>query len=302
MFRDVYVGNKSPRDADGIFALSLTDFSGSESFSHFSPRVGAEYQYNADLMYYVSYTNGFKSGGFDMRANSAANPNATDPYQEETVDTFEAGMKSEWLDQRLRLNASIFHSSYDDMQVTVQRAVPNDVASQVLNAASADINGAEIEALFAATRNLELTMIVGYLDASFNEVEFFDPVSQNVVDVSDIWSFANTPELTATLASRYTLETGVGDFIFNANVAYRGETQIFEVPSVLDYGGYTLINVGVNWYSDDGNWDVSLQGKNLGDKQARIAGYNFPFLAGEQTVTGYYIDPRTVSLSLGYRF
>jgi iron complex outermembrane receptor protein len=302
MFRDVYLGEKAPRDTDGVAIASLTDFSGSESFSHFSPRVGAEYQLNPDLMYYVSYTNGFKSGGFDMRANSSVNPNATDPYQEETVDTYEAGIKSEWLKRRLRLNASIFHSSYDDMQVTVQRAVPNDVASQVLNAASADINGAEVEALFAATRDLELTMIVGYLDASFNEVEFFDPVAQATVDVSDVWGFANTPELTATLASRYTLETNMGDFVFNGNVSYRGATQIFEVPSVLDYGGYSLINVGVNWYSDNGNWDVSLQGKNLGDKQARIAGYNFPFLAGEQTITGYYIDPRTVSVSVGYRF
>lgn len=304
MYRNMYLGNKSPRDPviPGTLLQVQTDFSGSESFSHFSPRVGAEYQYNPELMYYVSYTDGFKSGGFDMRAVEISNPNATDPYQEETVDTYELGIKSEWLNQRLRLNAAVFHSSYDDMQVTVQRAVGNNVVSQVLNAASADINGAEFEALFAATRDLEISAIVGYLDASFNKVEYFDPVAQMVVDVSNIWEFANTPELTATLAGRYTLATEVGDFVFGANLAYRGATQIFEVPSVLDYGGYTLINVGVNWYSQDGHWDVSLQGKNLGDKQARIAGYNFPILAGETTVTGYYIDPRTVSLSVGYRF
>jgi iron complex outermembrane receptor protein len=304
MYRNLYLGYKGPRDiaAPGTLLQVQTDFSGSESFSHFSPRVGAEYQYSRDLMYYVSYTDGFKSGGFDMRAVEIVNPNATDPYQEETVDTYEFGIKSEWLEQRLRVNAAVFHSSYDDMQVTVQRAVGNNVASQVLNAASADINGAELEALFAATRDLEISAIVGYLDASFNKVEFFDPVSQSVVDVSDVWGFANTPELTATLASRYTVVTDFGDLVFNANVAYRGATQIFEVPSVLDYGGYTLINAGVNWYSKEGYWDVSLQGKNLGDKQARIAGYNFALLAREQTITGYYMDPRTVSLSVGYRF
>lgn len=304
MYRNMYLGYKGPRDpaAPGSLLQVQTDFSGSESFSHFSPRVGAEYQYNPDLMYYVSYTDGFKSGGFDMRAVEVVNPNATDPYQEETVDTYEIGIKSEWLDQRVRLNAAIFHSSYNDMQVTVQRAVGNNVASQVLNAASADINGAEVEALFAVTRDLEVSAIVGYLDASFNKVEYFDPTSQQVVDVSNIWQFANTPELTATLATRYTFVTDFGDIVFSGNLAYRGATQIFEVPSVLDYGGYTLINAGVNWYSQDGHWDVSLQGRNLGDKQARVAGYNFPILAGETTVTGYYIDPRTVSLSVGYRF
>ncbi|MFP3416291.1 TonB-dependent receptor, partial [Bacillus sp. SIMBA_074] len=73
-------------------------------------------------------------------------------------------------------------------------------------------------------------------------------------------------------------------------------------PSMLDYGGYTLFNAGVNWYSNDGHWDISLQGKNLGDKQARIAGYNFGVAALDTSVLGFYIDPRTVSLSVGYRF
>lgn len=301
VYRFVYLGTKLPRN-DGTAIAVQSDFTGNASFSHFSPRLGVEYQANRQLMYYGSYTNGFKSGGFDMRGNQSINPNAGDPYEPETVDTFELGMKSEWLNQRLRLNAAVFYSKYDDMQVTVQRAVGNNVASQVLNAASADIKGGEIEALFAVSRAFDVSVILGYLNASFNEVNFFDPTTQSVVDVSNLWSFANTPKTTATLAGRYTVETAVGDLVFTGNAAYRSATQIFEVPSVLDYGGYTLLNLGVTWYSQDGNWDLSLQGKNLGDKRARIAGYNFPLLAGEQTITGYYIDPRTFSLTVGYRF
>lgn len=307
VYRYVYAGYKFPRDTDGVYLATQTDFIGSESFSHFSPRLGAEYQYSRDLMLYGSYTNGFKSGGFDMRANQAINPDADEPYQEETVDTFEFGMKSEWLDQRLRVNAAVFMSSYDDMQVTVQRSVETapgvvTVASQVLNAASADINGVELEAQFAVTRDFDISMIVGYLDASFNKVEFFDPNQQQVVDVSNTWAFANTPDLTATLAGKYSIATEVGEFVFAASLAHRSATQIFEVPSVLDYGGYTVFNAGVNWYSNDGHWDVSLQGKNLGDKQARIAGYNFAGAVLDNSVLGFYIDPRTVSLSVGYRF
>ena len=171
-----------------------------------------------------------------------------------------------------------------------------------LQGISVTINGVELEAQFAVTRDFDINMIVGYLDASFNKVEFFDPNQQQVVDVSDVWAFANTPELTATLAGKYSIATDVGEFVITANMAHRSETQIFETPSMLDYGGFTLFIAGVNWYSNDGHWDISLQGKNLGDKQARIAGYNFALLAGEQTITGYYIDPRTVSLSVGYRF
>lgn len=140
VYRFVYLGYKRPRDEGTPIAVQ-SDFTGSESFSHFSPRLGFEYQSNDNFMWYGSYTDGFKSGGFDMRGNQSINPNAGDPYQEETVDTFEVGFKSEWNDRTLRLNAAAFTSSYDDMQVTVQRAVNNTVASQVLNAASADIRG-----------------------------------------------------------------------------------------------------------------------------------------------------------------
>ncbi|TXH94554.1 MAG: TonB-dependent receptor [Rheinheimera sp.] len=301
VYRYVYLGYKLPRNAATKIGTQ-SDFKGSESFSHFSPRVGFEYQANDSMMVYGSYTDGFKSGGFDMRGNQSVNPNAGDPYQPETVDTYELGLKSEWLDRRLRLNAAVFTSAYDDMQVTVQRAVNNTVASQVLNAASADINGIELEATAVATDALQFNLIVGYTDAKFNEVLFYDAVTKTTSDVSGLWSFANTPELTATLGGKYTVAMYGGELVLNANLSHRSETQIFELPSMLDYGGYTLFNAGATWYSADGHWDVSLQGRNLGDKITRIAGYNFPLLAAEQTITAYYGDPRTVSLSLGYRF
>ncbi|GGW70262.1 TonB-dependent receptor [Alishewanella tabrizica] len=307
VYRYVYSGYKFPRQPGGNRIGIQTDFQGSESFSHFSPRLGVEYQHSRDLMLYTSYTNGFKSGGFDMRANQAINPDGNKPYQEETVDTFELGMKSEWFNQRLRVNAAVFMAKYDDMQVTVQRSVETSpgtvtVASQVLNAANADINGVELEATFAVNRDFNLSMIVGYVDAAFNEVEFFDPNLQQVVDVSNIWSFANTPDLTATLAGTYSIATSFGEVVMTANMAHRGSTQIFEIPSLLDFGGYTVFNAGATWYSNDGHWDVSLQAKNIGDKQARIAGYNFAGPVLDNSVLGFYTDPRTFSLTVGYRF
>lgn len=301
VYRYVYLGYKLPRDTANKIGVQ-SDFTGDESFNHFSPRVGFEYQANDNMMMYGSYTDGFKSGGFDMRGNQSVNPNAGDPYQPETVDTFELGVKSELWDRRLRLNAALFTSAYDDMQVTVQRAVNNTVASQVLNAASADINGLELEAVAVASDALQFNLVLGYTDAKFNEVMFYDAVTKTTTDVSGLWSFANTPELTGTLGTKYTTALLGGELVFNANLYHRSETQIFELPSVLDFGGYTLFNAGATWYDASGNWDVSLQGRNLGNKETRIAGYNFPLLAGEQTITAYYGDPRTVSLTVGYRF
>ena len=302
VFRFMYLGNKHPRVSGGTILQVQTNFTNSASFNHFSPRVGFEYQATDSVMYYGSYTDGFKSGGFDMRAVKSLNPSADQPYQPETVDTFELGVKSEWFERRLRLNAAVFSSAYDDMQVTVQRAVGNNVASQVLNAASASIDGLELEATFAATDALQFNLILGYTDASFDEVRVFDVVTQSVIDVSNLWSFANTPKLTGTFGGKYIMAMAGGELVLNAAMSHRSDTQIFELPSMLDFGSYTLFNAGATWYAPDGHWDVSLQGRNLGNKEVRIAGYNFALLAGEQTITGYYADPRTVSLSVGYRF
>ncbi len=302
VYRNMYLGYKHPRVSGGTILQVQTDFKNSASFNHFSPRVGFEYQATDSVMYYGSYTDGFKSGGFDMRAVKILNPSADQPYQPETVDTYELGVKSEWFERRLRVNAAVFSSAYDDMQVTVQRAVGNNVASQVLNAASASIDGLELEATLAATDALQLNLIVGYTDANFDEVRVFDVVTKSVVDVSNLWSFANTPKLTGTFGGKYTMPMAGGELVLNAALSHRSETQIFELPSMLDYGSYTLFNAGATWYAPDGHWDVSLQGRNLGNKEVRIAGYNFALLAGEQTITGYYADPRTVSLAVGYRF
>ncbi len=80
-------------------------------------------------------------------------------------------------------------------------------------------------------------------------------------------AFANTPERTATLGGKYTVAMYGGELGLNANLSHRSETQIFELPSMLDYGGYTLFNAGATWYSrttcaDEGNsniWTIQNQ-------------------------------------------
>lgn len=314
VYRYLYLGTRYPHDAPATPLQVQSDFADSATFSRFSPRLGLQYQVNDNMMVYTSYTNGFKSGGFDMRANKSVNPDADKPYDPEVVDSYEVGMKSEWFDRRLRTNMAFFYAKYNDMQVTVQRAVNNntDVASQVLNAAKSTIKGAELEAQLAVTDQLQLIANIGYVDPKFDNVDFFDPNLQQTVNVSDQWSFANTPKWTNSFVAQYNAAAFGGDLVLTGGVSYRSKTQIFEIPSMLDYGSVTLVNASANWYR--GNWSVSLTGKNLTDKRYRLAGYNFaaprdangnivaPGLGGEDTIVGYYGDPRTISLSVGYRF
>ncbi|WP_286843680.1 TonB-dependent receptor, partial [Idiomarina sp. UBA4206] len=148
VFRYTYAGikflDRGDYSADPIVINS--DFTTQADWSKFSPHASVSYQVDPAVMLYASYSNGFKSGGVDMRADVSLNPDASNPYDPETVDTVEFGVKSEMLDGRMRLNAAAFFSDYQDMQVTVQRAIEGGgVASQVLNAADSTVQGFEIE-------------------------------------------------------------------------------------------------------------------------------------------------------------
>ncbi len=314
VYRYVYAGSKFPED-DGTIIAVQSDFQDSESWGEFTPHVGAQYRLSDDVMAYASYTSGFKSGGYDMRANISVNPDGDKPFDPETVDAFEVGIKSTLLDQRLRLNAALFYNDYTDMQVTVQRAVgQNDFASQVLNAGASEMQGLELEAVAAVTDRLSLTASLGYIDAEFTEVEWFDPNLQQAVDVSDQWVISNTPELTYNLGLDYSMEFGGWTTSLLANLAFRDDVNIFEVPSVLDEDSYTLYNASLVAVSPNQRWTIALHGKNLTDEEYRVAGYNFaatfdeqgnlvaPGLGGDDTVTGFYGDPRTVALTLNYSF
>lgn len=314
VYRYLFLGEKYP-EQQATPLLVQSDFTGNEEWSEFSPHLGAQYRFDDDVMAYASFTSGFKSGGFDMRANQSVNPLAQEPFDPEIVDSFEAGVKSSLWDSRIRLNAAIFYNDYQDMQVTVQRAVgATDYASQVVNAGEAKMKGFELETVAALTDSLTLTAVLGYIDAEFVEVSNFDPVLGGVVDVSDEWVISNTPEWNANLALNYRVDIAGWQAEFKGGAVYRDSVHIFELPSALDEDAYTLINSDIVFSSPDGHWMIGLHGKNLTDEEYRIAGYNFaatfdssgnllaPGLGGEDTVTGFYGDPRTLMLSVGYQF
>ncbi|MBU3069762.1 TonB-dependent receptor [Aestuariicella sp. G3-2] len=295
----------------------LTDYQNDNDWNQFSPRVSLDYRLSDDIMFYGSYSQGFKSGGFDMRGDASINPNTVNGYDPEIVDTYELGMKAELADGRIRLNAAVFYSDYTDMQVTVQESTDggSNYASSVLNAGESEILGFELEAIAQLTENLSTSFMLGYIDAEYKSVETtvsnpdYDAVTNPsapptiVEDIADQWAFANTPEKTASLKLNYAKSLGnLGDIALSAGASYRSETQIFQVESAIDEGSYILWDASAVWYSADEHWTVGLHAKNITDEEYRVGGYNFDNLGAEEVVVGYYGNPRTVSLNFGYNF
>lgn len=293
-------GNSSQLGGQTLFGFpAATDYSNDDSWGEFSPRVSADYRINDDVMVYASYAEGFKSGGFDMRGDATKLPSTTEGYDPETVSTWEVGAKTELWNKRLRLNAALFYSDYEDVQVTVQDSADggSNFVSAVLNAGKATIKGGEIEALAQLSEGLTAQFTLGYLDAEFDEV------ISGGVNVADGWEFANTPDLTSSINLSYDHDMGDnGSLVASTSLAYRGETRIFpQVASELDEDSYSLWDASVVWYAPDEHWTVGLYGKNLSDKEYRVGGYNFANLGLESSVIGYYGDPRTVTLSVQYK-
>lgn len=306
--RQNYLGIKSPffRNSSAIPAgRPSTDYTNSDTYSEFTPRVSASYKFTPELTGYASYGRGFKSGGFDMRGDASLYPETVNGYQPELVDTYEIGLKGSLLDRRINFATALFKSEYTDQQITSQFFIPpTSVVSYVDNAGSSEIWGWELEASARITDSFIPRLTLGYLDAKFNDFVTLNPDTGKRENMADQRHFQNTPDWTASLALPYSFDLGDrGSVIFTPTAAYRGATQMFETPiPLLDQGSYWLYDATLMWTSPNARYRVSLAGRNLGDERYRAGGYNFPGAITGDSVIGFYGPPRTVTLSVTARF
>jgi iron complex outermembrane receptor protein len=282
-------------DGDGVL-----DASKKADWSQFTPRIGLDYQFDDDTMIFASYSQGFKSGTFNPRATineSAANP--------EIVDSIELGIKKDWNDV-LRTNVTIFSLDHKDRQYITVTPDPDDlsVLNQNLgNIKGSTVKGIEAEITWATTENLTIDFSIGFLDAEIED----DPTI-----ATPLLGLSNTPDYTMNLAASYTMDTDMGYFVVTGGYYYRDDYLLFEDSDLLLQEGYGTLNASVTWESIGGNWYGGLHFKNLTDEEAMVGGYNFavkndddtysPGTGGDTTLISYYNDPRTVHLTVGYRF
>lgn len=152
-----------------------------ERFSEFTPSAVLRYQLNPRASLYGKVVTGYKSGGFNIRA-----ADFTQPFDPETLTSWELGFKSEWLQQRLRVNGAAFYADYEDMQLDiVVPDQPNPALTQTANAGKASIAGLELDLDALLTDQLRLSVSLGLLDAEIDRVEGDD---------ERFWVIQNAPE------------------------------------------------------------------------------------------------------------
>ena len=272
-----------------------------KDWDNFSPKLGVTYEFTPLIMAYASWSKGFRSGGYNGRAASFT---SAGPYDAETVDSYEAGIKTELFDRRLRLNGAVFSSDYKDMQTGSQGLTSAGVyESIVTNAGKAKISGAEAEALWIVGGGLRVNANLAYLDAGFEEnlTDLTSDGVDNPTDNSDL-PMIYAPEWSGSLGFTWTRDVGIGDLTLNANAVYTDDMYtsggvINRVSDVQVRKSNTLYDATITLEGVAG-WKVALWGKNLGDEEV----VNNTFGLGALGELRIYQAPRTWGLELGYKF
>jgi iron complex outermembrane receptor protein len=191
-------------------------------FSNASFMISPSYRLADDVNVYFRYAQGFRSGGYDGQASSLAS--AAVPFKSEELDSYELGVKSRWLDQRLELNLAAFYSDYTDMQLTSFTGT----VSATLNAGKARIDGAELEAVALLTERLRANLSLAYLHYDFDKFDL-GPV---IGDVADRAQLNNAPRSSVNLGVDYDFPSlGFGELALHLNYNYQDEAHAIAIKS-----------------------------------------------------------------------
>ena len=305
--KNAVVFNRGYTDATYTVPTAVVaDFDKTINFKNTSPKVALDYQVTPDIMVYGTASRGFKSGGYNIRAQATAVPRSAEPFDDEVVDSFEVGSKMAFLDQTLFLNLSAFHNKYEDIQLSVFTAYDSNgdgtedaFFCDFTNAGSGTVNGLEVEYQWLPSRSWLLSGNLAWLDAKYDEFLY---AGANIADEQE---FTNAPEFSGAINVEHRADLAGGGSL-SSRLGYSYQTEVVATTEIIRTGAlpitedaYGLVNAGVTW-KDGGAWTVSLQGTNLADKEYRTTGYNLNTALG--VMTGFYGPPRQYSLSVRYDF
>ena len=317
------------RYTEDEFASDVTNFFGLQRFTpsddldETTGRVAYERDLNEDTMVYVSYTKGFKPGGSNLTYGypmdnegfgAAPAPQLIFPiFDSEMIDAFEVGLKSDFLDGRMRANVSAFTYDYENLQF--QSTDPDIYRGGVANIPESEMKGIELELIGLVSESLSFDLRVAYLDTEITssyealdnlkaELYFFgeEPIRYSLRENLRGNELAKSPELTANFGIEYITDTQYGLLTTTAELIYRGDFQqrVFNNPIVDQVDSYSIVNFTASLDLTGDEWGIDLMLLNAGDKDGMNSSMTDVFgVAG----TGIeYIPPRQIMGRVSYNF
>lgn len=283
-------GNLIPFDGPSGLTGSTTPFRNSRdnriSNNEFTGTAGIEFIPGDNILAYMKFSKGFKSGGFSGLL--AGSQEELDPYNEEELFAYEGGVKATLLDRTLRINASAFYYDYEGMQVF---AIPLDALVQVprlTNAQQADVVGLDTNIRWQPVTGLEFSTSIGWLNHENNDPRF------------DGLDLPNAPEISLSHVVRYQRNLGNGFRLTSMlHVNYESDSfKTVENNPLLKTDSHSLVNARLTLQKDE-DWELALWGQNLTNTEHIEEAF-------DQSDLGYVIYsygmPRTYGVSVTYRW
>lgn len=285
----ITAGLRYTRDDKDLFANHFEYNTGNElinltrgdSWDDFSPKLGFEYQPNEELLLYASAARGFRSGGFNGRAFSG-NALGVTVYDPEYIWAYEAGIKSDWLDGRLRFNASYYFYDYEDFQFDTTEVIEGQTVFAKGNAAKAEIKGfeAELDALLAD--NIRLRLAAGHIDSEFTEVD------ERVLNLPLDTKFINSPEWTYSAGLISDFELDGGELTFRADYLSKSRVWfLFNNRPLDNEDDHRTLDASLTYRPGNGNWSLSVFGRNILDNTYKLHSITSSAFFGGATVVTY---------------
>jgi iron complex outermembrane receptor protein len=272
---------KTLSESQPVFAVAGPPFEttpsgpASQDFKVFTPTLGLQYQLAKDLMSYFTYSKGYKDGGWTTRLTAPLDPLHIPTFGPEQANTYELGMKSEWFDHTLQVNADVFYTKYRSIQLNFQEGL----SPTIENAGDADIKGAELEANWIIGGGLSLAATGGFLDAYYtylapgiNSGQSCVQPFQGCITLSSLlpktprWKYSLSPTYRAGLPNGASVRLGL-DFTHTSMIANDAiNTSLLLRPDT------NLLNVSLTYASPDERYQLTVGGTNVTDDRFLTTG------------------------------
>ncbi len=317
------------RYTEDEFSSDVTNFFGLQKYliqdelDETTGRLAYEHDINDTTMVYISYTKGFKPGGSNLTFGypeddegfgAAPAPQLIFPFFEsEMIDAYEVGLKTDFLEGRMRANVSAFTYDYENLQF--QSTDPDIYRGGVANIPESEMKGIELELIGLISESLSFDLRLAYLDTEITssyealdnlnaELYFFgeEPIRYSLRENLRGNKLAKSPELTGNLGIEYNTDTTYGLFTATAEMIYRGDFQqrVFNNSFVDQVDSYSIVNFTASLDLVGDAWGIDLMLLNAGDKDGMNSSMTDVFgVAG----TGIeYIPPRQLMGRVSYKF
>jgi iron complex outermembrane receptor protein len=292
---------KDERELEGSTHVASIDvslpFDGDESWTEPTWRLALDHQLGDGIMLFGSYSRGFKSGVYNTAVVDGQLP---DPVEPEIIDAYEIGIKGDFLDDSLRLNATAFFYDYTGMQM--QQILGGAVF--LFNVADSEIYGAEFEANYFINENFDINFALALLESEYTDFPDGPIIAPDPDGSGNVQTFGDlsgnelirAPEYSFNISANYRMPVSVGEMNFNVTYYYN-DGFYWEPDNRTSQDDYDILNAEIGLTTADEKWWLRLYGRNLLDSD-----YSY---YSQQSTFGDFVSaapPLTWGISAEYRF